>query len=244
MVKSLVFFIALLLVSSFAFGQESNSKSKVKLIDGSRLNVVILENYPSKYIKVQLPDNKEVTFDYSSILSIKHKEYSFYSKHIQVKGFYIEGSTSLLFGNATEYKDSRMGITLGVSANYQLNSHLSAGIGVEPTAIFISNDRLLMPVYGRFKFTTLERRVSPVFMLDTGWSFHLNSSKEEFSTRSYDGGWYLKPSIGLQINNFTLNLGYQLQKITTTEENSWWSAGITIEERLMKNVSFTGMYRF
>jgi len=242
-------YISLLLLVSVSFlaqAQEIISKSKIKFIDGSELHVRILENYPGKYVKIAWPDNKEVTIKYSSILSIKHKDYSYYSKYIQTKGFYLEGSTGFSFGKATERDVARIGISLGVSANYQLNSHLSVGVGIEPTAILVTNDNFLMPLYGRMKYNMLERKVTPVILIDAGWSMVLKKEEEDFRTLYYDGGWYAKPSIGIQISNFTLSLGYQLQKITTTiEGNTWWTLnGVTVEERTMKNISITGSLKF
>jgi len=241
-----LFVISLLLSVSAAFGQTKDYKSKIKLINGSEFHVVIKENYPGKYVKIILPGNKEAFIKYTSILSIKHKEFSYFSKHVQAKGFYIEGSTILLFGKATEQNGSRIGIALGVSANYQLNSYISVGVGAEPTALLITNENFLMPLYGRFKYTILERKVSPVLLINAGWSFALTNKENEFNTTYYDGGWYAKPSVGIQISKFTFSLGYQLQKITTTvDRNTWWgSNGITVEERIMKNISLSGSLRF
>ncbi len=240
-------FIILLLLfcTSTAFGQTKEYKSKIKLIDGSEFHVMIKENYPDKYVKIILPSNKEAFIKYTSILSIKHKEYSYFSKYVQAKGFYIEGSTILLFGKATEQNGSRIGIALGISANYQLNSHISVGVGAEPTAL-IATENFLMPLYGRFKYTILERKVSPILLINAGWSFALIDKENEFNTTYYDGGWYAKPSVGIQVSKFTFSLGYQLQKITTTvNRNTWWgNNNVTVEERTMKNISLSGSLRF
>lgn len=242
MVKPLIFPL-LIVFCSFAYAQEKVSKSRIRFIDGSEVRAVIKENFPGKYVKIVLPDNEEVTIKYVNILSIKHEDYKYYSRYIPVKGFYIEGMYSFLFGKASEYGGSRLGVALGASTNYQLNSHISVGVGVEPTAILITNENFFIPVYAHFKLTLLERRITPVLMLDAGWSFVLNNNNESTNIKN-DGGWYTRPSIGLQINNFTLSLGYQLQKITTTRENNWWTNQITVEERMMKNVTISGNYRF
>lgn len=244
MVKEILILL-IILFSSSVFAQTEVTKSKIKFIDGSELQVVITENYPGKYVKIVFSGSEEVTIKYSSILSIKHKDYNYYSKYIRTKGFYIEGSASFLFGKASEYDGSRIGVALGVSANYQLNSQFSAGIGVEPTAILITNENFLIPVYAHFKINLLERRVAPVLMFDTGWSFVANNN-EEIGVPKYEGGWFTRPAIGLQINNFTLSLGYQLQKITTIQENNWWwgSNQVTKEERLMKNIVLSTKFQF
>ncbi len=241
-------FVFFLFSASLAFAQNKNAISKIKLIDGSQVNAVIKENHFGKYVKIILPNKEEVAIEYASILSIKHKDYSYFSKYMQTKGFYIEGSTALLFGKETK-SDPRLGFALGVTANYQVNSHLSVGIGVDPTVLLVTNESYLMPLYGRLKYNILERRISPVLFLDGGWSFSLTKKDEEnFRTISYEGGWYAKPSVGIQINKFTLSVGYQLQKITTTIGSNrnplWNSIGDTVEERTMKNISVTGSLKF
>ncbi len=237
--------VVLILFSSITYGQKSKSKSKIKFIDGSELHVVIIENFPGKYVKILLPENEEVTIKYSSILSIKHNDYSYYSKYVRTKGFYIEGASSILFGKASEYEDSRLGVSLGATVNYQLNSHLSIGIGAAPTAILITNEKIIIPLYTHFKYNILERRVAPVLILDTGWSFIINN-KDEFNSINNKGGWYARPALGIQISKLTLSLGYQLQKIsTTTEFNSWWMPNqVTVEDRLMKNITLNINLRF
>ncbi|MCF6352094.1 MAG: hypothetical protein L3J06_03695 [Cyclobacteriaceae bacterium] len=245
MVKKLIivlFFFAPFITTA----QVEESKSKIKLTDGSEFYAVIKENDPGKHIKIALSGNKEATIKYSTILYIKHKDYSYFSKYIQSKGFYIEGSTSLLFGKTTEQGDVRTGAALGVTVNYQLNAHLSVGLGVEPTIIRIANQQLLMPTYGRLKYSMLERRVTPVLIVDAGWAFALTKKEEDFRTISYNGGWYIKPSVGIQSGKFTLSVGYQLQKLTSTiNENNWWgNNNVTVEERIMKNISLNGSLRF
>ncbi len=245
MVKKLI--IVLFLFSPFiATAQVEESKSKIKLIDGSEFYAVIKENHVGKHIKIALQGNENAAISYASILYIKHKNYSYFSKHTQPKGFYIEGSTSLLFGKATEQDDVRTGAALGVTANYQLNTHLSIGLGVAPTIIRVANQQFLMPLYGRLKYNILERKVTPVLMIDAGWAFSLTKKEEGFRTISYNGGWYAKPSVGIQSGKFTLSVGYQLQKLTSTiTQNSWrGNNNVTVEERVMKNISLNGSLIF
>jgi len=245
MVKKLI--LVLFSLSPFiTAAQVEESKSKIKLTDGSEFYAVIKENHLGKHIKIVLQGNEDATISYANILYIKHKDYTYFSKYIQPKGFYIEGSTSFLFGKATAQDDFRIGVAVGVTANYHLNSYLSVGLGVEPTIIRAVNRQLLMPTYGRLRYSMLERKVTPVLMIDAGWAFALTKKEEDFRTISYDGGWYIKPSVGIQSGKFTLSLGYQLQKITSTiNENNWWgNTNVTVEERIMKNISLNGSLRF
>lgn len=245
MVKKIV--ITFLFFSSIAYGQTNEEKARIKFIDGSVFYVVIIENQPGQYVRFSLPSNDDITIKYNNILSIKHRDFSYFSRYINTKGFFMEVSTSVMFGKAAEQDGPQVGFGLGMSANYQLNSHVSVGVGAEPTAILITNENFLMPFYSRLKYTILERKVSPVLIFDMGWSLVLASNEEgDFVSTAYNGGWYMKPALGFQVNNFTLSIGYQLQKtITTKSHNPWWTAGMTtVEERTMKNISISSSFRF
>jgi len=241
MIKELIFPF-LLLLTSLAYAQDESLKSKIKFKDGSELHAVIKEDVPTQHVIIMLPNNEESTINYDNILTIKHKDFNYYSKYTQPKGFYIEGFSSLLFGRETENSDSRIGLSIGVSANYRLNSYLSAGIGIEPTAFNSSNTPI--PIYAHLKSNLMERKTAPVFIFDLGWL--LPSTKTDiFSTQ---GGWFARPALGIQTKKFTLSMGYQLQKITTTHQNRrwWWGAEnlVIVEERLMRNITLMTSFRF
>ena len=147
----------------------------------------------------------------------------------------MDGSFGFLFGRSSEFSSPRVGVDIGVSGNYRFNSFLSLGLGSEATALAVSEGQFLFPVYARLRGHMAERRVAPIYILDAGWAF-AGKSKSENSL--VNGGWFVRPAIGLQINKFTVSVGYQLQKIITTTENSWWGAGDQlVEERLMKNIN-------
>lgn len=234
--KKLEILFVLLIVASLSYAQDVTSQSKIKLKDGSELHVLILENVPGKYIKVKIPGNEEATIDYKNIISIKHKSFVYHANYKLPRGFYIDGSFSFLFGRSAEFSSPRLGVGIGVSGNYRFNSYLSLGLGTEATALAIAEGQFIFPVYARLRGNFVERRIAPIYILDVGWAF-AGKSKSENSL--IDGGWFARPAIGLQINKFTVTVGYQLQKITTTTENSWWwgTGDQLVEERLMKNIN-------
>ncbi len=234
--KKLKFLIVLLIVSSLVYAQDVITKSKIRLEDGSEMQVMIIENVPGKYIKIKLPGNEEATIDYKNIVSIKHKSFVYHTSFKLPKGFYLDGSFSFLFGRSSEFSSTRLGIGLGVSGNYRFNSYLSLGLGTEATALAASEGQFVFPVYARLRGHMAERRIAPIYILDAGWAF---AGKSKSENSFVDGGWFVRPAIGLQINKFTVSVGYQLQKITTTTDNSWWwgAGDQLVEERLMKNIN-------
>ena len=234
--KKLEILFVLLIVASLSYAQDVTSQSKIKLIDGSELRVLILENVPGKYIKVKIPGNEAATIDYKNIISIKHKSFVYHASYKLPRGFYMDGSFSFLFGRSAEFSSPRLGVGIGVSGNYRFNSYLSLGLGTEATALAITEGQFVFPVYARLRGNFIERRVAPIYILDAGWAF---AGKTKSENSWIDGGWFVRPAIGLQINKFTVTVGYQLQKITTTTENSWWwgTGDHLVEERLMKNIN-------
>ena len=233
-----------MLAATLAFSQDIGYLSKIKLNDGGELQVLIIENIPGQYIKIKLPGNEVATIDYKNITSIKHKGYVYHEKFTLPKGFYMDGTFSLLFGRSSEFSSPRVGVGLGTSGNYRFNSFLSLGLGAEINALYVDEGAIIFPIYARIKGNFIERRIAPIYLLDAGWSFIVN---DKTSNASVEGGWFARPAIGLQINKFVFSVGYQLQNVTTTTENNWWWGGgdqVSVEERLMKNISFGASLTF
>ena len=237
--KEFKLFIVFLILSSAAYSQDVITQSKIKLDDGSDLQVMIIENVPGKYIKIKLPGNQESIIDYKNIVSIKQKGFVYHGKFKLPRGFYMDGSLGFLFGRSAKFSSPRVGVGIGFSGNYRFNSYLSLGLGTEATILAISDGSMNFPIYARLRGHLIEKRIAPIYILDAGWSFVGKGQEDNLMVK---GGWFVRPAIGLQINKFTVSLGYQLQKITTTTENSWWwgvGGDQLVEERLMRNINVT-----
>ena len=234
--KKVLISLFLLTVASFTVQaqEEVSYKSKIKLKDGSELRVVIIENVPEKYVRIKLPGNETATINYADILSIKHKDYVYEQNFDLPKGLYFEGTTALLFGRSSEYT-KRVGIILGVTASYRFYPGLSLGLGVEPT---MASNFLLMPIYARISGDFKEKRQGLTYFVDAGWSLARNTDIYYETVRTA-GGWFLRPGLGLRLNQFTLTVAYQVQKVTTTSQNpvsQWALEQVLVEERVMRNV--------
>ena len=66
--KKLIFII-LFLLPFLGFGQTFETKSKIKLVDGSELYVTIVENIIGDYIRIKLPGGELTTITYDKIES-------------------------------------------------------------------------------------------------------------------------------------------------------------------------------
>lgn len=237
--------VLLVVLPALGYGQTYESKSRVRLHDGSELNVTIVENVIGDYIRIKLPGGQITKIDYNQIESIKHQGFKYHSKFILPKGFYLDGAFNLLFGKTSSYGGSRIGFALGLTANYRINSFFSAGLGVEPTMIQVNGENLFLPVYLHISGNFVEKRVAPVYFVDGGWALPLAGGEEVINS---EGGWFIRPGVGIQIDNIYLKIGYQVQKVTTTTEQNWWWSNtdriITVEERILRNVTLGVSYVF
>ena len=235
----------LFMVPLLVNAQEVTSRSKIKLKDGSELQVVITENVPGDYIKIKIQGGTETKIDYSKIESIKHKSFSYHSKFQLPRGFYTDGTINLLFGRSSVDSGPRIGLSFAFTANYRFNSFFSAGIGAEPSTLLVNGGNFYLPLYLHLSGAFAERRIAPIYFADAGWTFATDGSG---NLSEVDGGWFIRPGIGVQIDQLIFKLGYQVQKITTTtEEAVWWRIGdtvITVEERILKNISFGATLTF
>ena len=241
MKKTVTYLICLVLATFLARAQDNIAfKSKIKLKDGSELQVVIIENVPGDYIRIKLPGNETATISYTDILSIKHKDYSYEQPFDLPRGFLFEVYGSLLFGKPDEYS-VRAGLAIGTTANYRFYPGLSLGVGVEPT---MATGFLLMPVYAHIAGDFKKRRVGLTYFADAGWSLARNTGIY-YQVTATDGGWFLRPGVGLRLNQFTLTVAYQVQKVTSTIQtspraNEQW----LIENRTMRHVVLGVRYVF
>ncbi|MEN8251321.1 MAG: hypothetical protein ABFS32_20485 [Bacteroidota bacterium] len=238
----IVLFISL---PAIGFGQNMESKSKIKLIDGSVLNVTIVENIIDDYIRIKLPGGEIVKIDYNKIESIKHTGFSYKSSYMLPTGFYTDGSFNVMIGRTSLDSDFRTGISLGASANYRFNSFFSTGLGVESIFMLVNGQNISLPVYARISGNLIKKKVAPLYFIDAGWAFPLAKQEEVVES---EGGWFVRPGVGIQFDHFSLKFGFQAQRvITTTELPNWWGWGgrtIREEDRVLRNITIGASYSF
>lgn len=236
--KSLLIVLIVLAVSVTSFGQEKASLSRIKLKDGSEFTAKIVENRPGNYIKISISGNQTSTIYYEAIESIKDKSYSYHSKFMLPQGLYFDGSYAFLFGRSGGMNDLRVGMALGGTANYRFNPYLETGVGVEISVLYVNGNYLLVPMFARISGSVVEKRISPYYQLDMGWSTAStgNISEQDLEMK---GGLFLRPSIGIRFNNVKVGFAYQVQNIETSYQFDLWRSGneLVEEKRVMRNLS-------
>ena len=235
------FILASLFVLFFvqlSIAQNHNSLSRIKLKDGSEFTAKIIENRPGHYIKISISAGQASTISYDLIESIKDKNYRYKSKFLLPRGFYFDGNYAFLFGRSTTLSDLRVGMSLGGSANYRINPYFETGIGTEISVLYVNANYLLVPIYARISGSVAEKRISPYYQFDLGWSSASSGNEAEQDIKT-KGGLFLRPAIGIRFNKVKVGISYQLQNIETSFRNGFWWGGEdrTEEKRLMRNLT-------
>lgn len=241
--KKLIF-ILLVLFPLIGLSQTFESKSRIKLTDGSELYLTIVENIIGDYIRIKLPGGEITKISYDKIESIKHDGFKYNSSYKLPKGFYLDAAFNFMLGRSSPEFGSRMGIAPAISANMRVNSFFSAGLGVETNYIMVNGENLFLPVYLHISGNFAEKRVAPMYFIDGGWVFPIYGEDEVTEAK---GGWFIRPGVGIKINNVSLKLGYQTQKVTTiNEQPDWWGMGRIIreEERILRNITIGASFSF
>lgn len=234
--KKLLFILCFSLILQAA-AQDAGQFSKIKLKNGAEMTALIVEHYPGDYIKVKLGEGQFSKINYTEIASIHDKNYHYRGQFSLENGFYLEGAYAFMFGKSGDMNELRVGMSLGLTGNFRFNPYLSLGAGVEINALYVNSDYFLLPLYGRVSGSFSNKRVSPYYIVDLGWSSAStgNMLQEDFEMR---GGLFIRPEIGIRINKVRIGFGYQNQQVRTSYSNFlWWGGEQLVEEkRMMRHI--------
>jgi hypothetical protein len=219
-----------------AFGQEK-MLSKIKLKNGSKIKAEIIENRPGEFVQIKLTAEQLTTINYADIISIHNTHYQYDSDFELKEGLSFEGSYAFMFGKSGSFDELRVGMSLGVVGSYRFKPYFSVGAGVELNALYVNSDYLLFPIFGRISGSFSEKKVTPYYILDLGWSSASsgNDLGEDFDMQ---GGYLFRPEIGVRINQVRIGVGLQNQMVRTRyTTNLWWGdEQVVEEERMLRNI--------
>ncbi|KAA3438217.1 hypothetical protein [Rufibacter hautae] len=127
--------------------------------------------------------------------------------------------------------------TLILFNGYQFHRLFSLGATV---GLDFYNQVLVSPVALGIRGTLLTTRVSPTFGVDAGYGTTFLS--DESDNIKNKGGWMVNPTLGMRVlagNNtaFLFNLGYKIQRATTTEPVPWGNNMFITEKHSFKRLS-------
>lgn len=204
------------LICFSSFGQ-NNMEDVVYLKNGSIIRGIIIEQVPNQSIKIQTKDRNVFVFKYDEIEKMTKENLPFDNSNVSDKPTDFKKSGYI---NITEinfcpgigdvkFRDFKVknddnSFGFRTINGYQLNEHLSLGIGI---GIDKYKDATLMPITFDGRATILKGKVSPVFTANVGYSVGLNDVK---------GGLIINPQIGVKTYisksvAYIFNIGYKWQ---------------------------------
>jgi hypothetical protein len=242
--------LILVLVSFNCLGFQSETHyGKVKLKNGSKFKTEILNVDADHNVTILVSDSFSVTIPAKEVFKITTQGKRHYEYLPQSNGLYGSVSFGLMFGKSNEVSGLRAGVALNAHIGYKLSEMIGVGLG--SGAEFV-NELVLAPLYVRFDGTMNKNRVSPIYSVDVGGALAWYQDDGFNNFNKVEGGWLLRPSIGLIFHNLNTSLyfklNYQVQSITYTSSNDWgWFRDPSYErkeERLMRNMTYSFGIKF
>ena len=234
MIKSIQYLsiISLILAFNLSFGQ-NNMEDVVYLKNGSIIRGTIIEQIPNQSIKIQTKDRSVFVFKFDEIEKFTKENLISENptttttitpkiKDFKKKGYiniteinYNPGTGSTNTGNYT--------IGFKTVNGYQLNEHLSLGIGL---GIDGNKNQTLLPITADIRGTILKGVVSPVINMNVGYSLLLNAKNNNIYSE-LKGGLVINPSFGIktyisQNVAFLFNIGYKMQWQTLEYNDAYY----------------------
>jgi len=241
--RTLIIFFGIMLFISADKAFSQHTLAKIRLIDGSKIRGIIVENKIDAYIKVLILDSQQVVISYDKIKwfrSISFKYRAYISKET---GYFNETSAGLIFLKSSEFS--------GVSADWTF--HTVNGLWVQSgirTGLGVGFDRYgetsALPIYVSGKGDIGSGRVVPVLNINLGYAPMWVKSSSSVWTDIDDvkGGMYWEIGSGIKIKGINsalmFYLAYKHQSGKLIYIDNWWneSSSILVEKRNFRNIVF------
>lgn len=237
-IKSLkIIIFACLFFPNINFAQDVPSDIQyidiVHLKDGSEFRGKIIEYKHGEYLKMEILGGQIVEFPAKQIKKtvqqpygdsayvpkvVKTREYRF-----RESGIYNE--TSVQFPNGlNSWSTWISGIGVHHVVGYQYNRWIGGGIGLGFETFYPGYGEVIVPLYAEARGYLMKKNVTPFYSVSLGYGFAPNIDVSEVNRIGGRGGLLFNPNLGYRFgasdgSNFTLSLGYRLQKASFTEEN-------------------------
>ena len=182
----------------------------VYLKNGSIIHGLIIEQVPSKSIKIQTTDGNVFFYSMEEIEKITKEPSKEKEKNAEnssglksgYKGVFEMGYAAGIGGLGMDR------LKMNIINGYQVNSYLSLGLGTGLRYYFDAN-AILIPLYFDCRITFLNKNLSPYLSLDGGYSFDATNSFEV-------AGFLFNPVGGVSIRTsqktaMIVGVGYEMQ---------------------------------
>ncbi len=196
------------------------------LNNGSVFRGKLVEYKHDEYVKIQILGGQVITFPAEQVLKVVQenihasgpkarliREYAF-----KENGIYNETYFNMPMGN-DQWGWWVSGLGLHHVMGYQHNRWIGAGLGVGIDAYEIGSSHNVLPIYLEARGYFLKKKVSPFYSMNLGYGIALKDQNSNIVEAK--GGLMYNPSLGYRFGghpnaNFTLALGYKVQKASYT----------------------------
>lgn len=223
--KKQLTFLLILLISIYAFSQETQYEDVIYLKNGSVIRGMIIEQIPDSTLKIQTPNKSVLMFKYDEIQKIAKEEIFQQTEpksqtgqqlsgeipsYIKERGF--EATIDILSGYEFHYAEAVIGIQANFGYRIIPQIYVGSGLGVER---YLDLEETHMPIFFTFRFDFINSRITPFFSTNIGYAV---AWIDDFEVDNY-GGFMIEPGIGVRFNfskNFGMNISttFKYQKLT------------------------------
>jgi hypothetical protein len=197
MLKKVYLSVLLFVMSSGIIFCQNQYQDVVYLKNGSIIKGEILEISIERRVKIQTTDQKIWTFNLDEIEKIKREKGgpAFYASEYLYPGFINYSTMGILVGDENSRHRAPFSITLVNSHVFENNLSVGAGFGLE----FL--DRTSVPLFTDLRYFMNNKKLSPFFLLQSGYSFPIEDEHDEYyQERNNVGGYLINPGIGFLLN--------------------------------------------
>lgn len=211
--KKIFILLVMFLCTTMAFSQ--NYKDVVYLKNGSVIKGLIIEQVPNVSIKIQTNDGCLFVYKISEIEKITKEIISEETKGYDPTSISRTKFRFFLESGYTFGKDDGGRLELLTSMGSLVNKYiyLGAGLGLN---YYTDGNSTLLPIYANIRgYIPTGSIILPYIDLKPGYSIGLSDSNSK--------GFYINTTVGIQIHNFTVGIGYASQSISYDEDYHHYS---------------------
>ena len=254
--KSLYIFFTMLLLNLSAFCQRNDYVDVVYLKNGEIIDGIVMEMIPNESILIRNTEGSEFSYKMEKIEKIEKK----LVKGQDIKQNTSQGKfNKYRYRNTTELgmsigfgsiifneKNNSSPFTIHTINSLQYNENFSLGLGIgferynNFSFFYTSSNLTLLPLFIDARVNFIKEDLMFVyFFTEFGYSIGFANKKvdttSQFMLADFDGGLMINPGIGFRVfvtgnYEFTFNIGYRIQQISTTIQGPPDSAGNVTEQ--------------
>jgi len=234
----ILLFMACLFAPNINFAQTDEVQyiDIVHLKDGSEFRGKIIEYKHGDYLKIEILGGQTVEFPAKKVKKVVQQPYgqaAFVPKVVKTReyrfrerGIYNETYVNLP-QSYLAWGSWNVGLGIHHVTGYQFNRWIGAGLGLGFDGYYLGYGENIIPVYAEARGYFTQKNTAPFYSVALGYGFVPKNEQNGFSDTK--GGMMFNPNIGWRFGasptaNFTLALGYKLQKASFTEQR--WGSSI------------------